>query len=90
MRSATAALALAASLFASATYAKVDRLVSSRRLAKRALDDEGLYNVTILHTNDVRNRNEPLFVVLNVLLYRYTHTWTNGVVRSWRVVAGNV
>ncbi|KZV99639.1 Metallo-dependent phosphatase [Exidia glandulosa HHB12029] len=51
--SGVAAVALAtASLLAAPCAAKVDRLVSSR-LSKRGLDSEGLYNVTILHTNDV-------------------------------------
>ena len=51
--SGVAAVALATvSLLAVPAAAKVDRLVSSR-LSKRGLDSEGLYNVTILHTNDV-------------------------------------
>jgi hypothetical protein len=33
--------------------AKVDRLVSKHALEKRFLDDNGNYNVTIVHTNDV-------------------------------------
>lgn len=52
MRSFATTLAIASLLAASSAAVKVDSLVS-RRLAKRGLDAEGLYNVTILHTNDV-------------------------------------
>lgn len=37
------------------SFAKVDSLVSKRALEKRYVDEDGNYNITIVHTNDVHS-----------------------------------
>ncbi|KAG8798765.1 hypothetical protein FRC17_007326, partial [Serendipita sp. 399] len=55
----TFALVLAHSALSSA-FAKVDTLVSKRALEKRYVDENGNYNVTIVHTNDVHAHLDQL------------------------------